>query len=192
MFSFCSVFFKNIFRRSFSSEAGPSMFCQFEDNENFEEFYNLVTCQFLFQYFHENVNTISKYYLGERPIPTWKPCSSCWRGDFDWEEIGKKNLFVNVVIDVYLHVVFDVDIDVIIDVDLDVVVDVDLGVNIVADLDTFFCLRRHWLKKNPDTKKIVNLKHLNIWTFWQALSELSSCSGASCHGHTRDVTKKNN
>ena len=30
--------------RSFNNEAGPSMFCQFEDDENFEEFYNLVKC----------------------------------------------------------------------------------------------------------------------------------------------------
>ena len=29
--------------RSFNAEAGPSMFCQFKDDESFEEFYNLVT-----------------------------------------------------------------------------------------------------------------------------------------------------
>ena len=33
---------KKLFR-SFNAEAGPSMFCQFEDDESFEEFYNLVT-----------------------------------------------------------------------------------------------------------------------------------------------------
>ena len=49
---------------------------------------------------------------------------------------------MNVVIDIYLDVVVELDVDVIIEVDLDVV-DVDLGVNVVADVDTFFCLRRH-------------------------------------------------
>ena len=28
--------------RSFNNDAGPSMFCKFEDDESFEEFYNLV------------------------------------------------------------------------------------------------------------------------------------------------------
>ena len=32
----------NLSHRSFNNDAGPSMFCKFEDDENFEEFYNLV------------------------------------------------------------------------------------------------------------------------------------------------------
>ena len=54
-------------KRSFNNEAGPSMFCQFEDDENFEEFYNLV---------REAVNTkyVTKLWTfsvggGLNPIP---------------------------------------------------------------------------------------------------------------------------
>merc|ERR1712004_661979 len=32
--------------RSFNNDAGPSMFCKFEDDESFEEFYNLESDPF--------------------------------------------------------------------------------------------------------------------------------------------------
>jgi len=59
--------------RSFNNEAGPSMFCQFEDDENFEEFYNLESDPFQLE---NLVSVVDEETLMERRLAL-SELSSC-------------------------------------------------------------------------------------------------------------------